>query len=584
MGQELSIMSLPAQSGKTRKTTELMNKWNGVIQTSGYQTKHINIVLTSNNKVLVKQTAKRIEQDVDDSDTISEISLVSEDTESYNTMNGIEQDASTEGKTVVWISQNNKQINVDHLVVEIMSGNIDNIIACTNQKRVGHLIELLEKLKKMHRLGLLLNRTVNIWVDEADNCMTIWKKHIDRIHAFGSLINKCVLISASMLPVFKYFIKNNIQCNLRVYDETHGPDYVRFSDCMVSHEYSQHGDKQVDHVKNVLDNVVPIPGSIWFCPGSIAKTTHYSIEHELIERGFNVMILNGDRKELVFNQKNVVPLDMMAEMTEADVELSQAILKIYHDYQLYDRPFAITGNLCIGRGITFATRNGSKEFMFTHAIIPDGSAEDLYQLVARLFGYIRDFEMFKVSPPKIYMTDIAMSKVVQQEHLAIELAKRYNEGHETTVITHDKLDAVISEYPVKRHRTRQPKPQERIPLILSYGPEQTYLYSLTESSKLNTKKTFACLIEMIRNKPEHEKLLKLISHENTQHYATAPNTKDSIKKKITDVVNASRNNNTYTVDINKKQKESGKNLCNVFVDKIEKRVCVVIWSTNSELY
>lgn len=581
MGQELSIMSLPAQSGKTRKATELMNKWNGLIQTSECKNKHINIVLTSNNKVLVKQTAKRIEQEVDDA--ISDISDASEDMESDYTMNGIHQDVTTEGKTVVWISQNNKQINVPYLGMEILSGDIDNIIACTNQKRVGHLIELLEKLKKMHRLGLL-NRTVNIWVDEADNCMTIWKKHIDKIHAFGSLINKCVLISASMLPVFKYFIKNNIQCNLRVYDETHGPDYVRFSDCMVSHKYSQRGDKQVDHVKNVLDNVVPIPGSIWFCPGSIAKTTHYSIEHELIERGFNVMILNGDRKELVFNQTNVVPLDMMEEMTEADVELSQAILKIYHEYQLYDKPFAVTGNLCIGRGITFATRNGSKEFMFTDAIIPDGSAEDLYQLVARLFGYIRDFEMFKVSPPKIYMTDIAMSKVVQQEHLAIELAKRYDNGHETTVLTHAKLDAVISEHPVKRNCAKQPKPQERIPLILSYGPEQTYLYSLTESSKLNTKKTFACLIEMIRNEPDYEKLFKFISHENTKHYATAPNTSVSIKKKITDVVNAAQNNNTYTVDINKKQKESGNSLCNVFVDKINKRLCVVIWSTNSELY
>lgn len=581
MGQELSIMCLPAQSGKTRKTTELMNKWNSLIKTSECKNKHINIVLTSNNKVLVKQTAKRIEQEVDD--TISDISDASEDMESDYTMNGIQQDASTEGKTVVWISQNNKQINVPYLGMEILSGDIDNIIACTNQKRVGHLIELLEKLKKIHKLGIL-NRTVNIWVDEADNCMTIWKKHIDRINNFGSLINKCVLISASMLPVFKYFIKNNIQCNLRVYDETHGPDYVRFSDCVVSHKYSQHGDKQVEHIKHVLDNEVPVPGSIWFCPGSISKTTHYSIEHDLIERGFNVMILNSDRKELVFNEKNVVPLNMMEEMTEADVELSQTILKIYHEYQLYDRPFAVTGNLCIGRGITFASRNGSNEFMFTNAIIPDGSAEDIYQLVARLFGYIRDFEMFKISPPKFYMTDIAMSKVVQQEHLAIELAKRYNDGNETTVITHAKLDAVISEHPVKRNRAKQPKPQERIPVILEYGPEHTYLYSLTESSKLNTKKTFACLIEMIRNEPDYEKLFNFISHENTKHYATAPNTYDSIKKKITDVMNAAKNKNTYTVDINKKQKESGNSLCNVFVDKINKHLCVVIWSTDSDLY
>ena len=583
MGQELSIMSLPAQSGKTRKATELMNKWNGLIRTSGCQTNHINIVLTSNNQVLVKQSAKRIKQEVDDA--ISEISVASEETES-DTMNGLEQDATAIDKTVVWISQKGKRkqkIDTNYLALEIILGNIDNIIGCTNQLRIRHFIQLLTSLNVAYTRGSL-HRTVNIWVDEADQCMTIWKKHIDRVQTFGTIINKCVLISASMLPVFKHFIKENIQCNLRVYDETHGPNYVRFSDCVISHEYSQHGEKQVDHVKNVLDNVDVLPGSIWFCPGSIAKKTHESIVDDLIARGFNVMILNADRKELVFHDKNVIPLKMMEEMTEADVELSQAILDKYHEYQLYDRPFGITGNLCIGRGITFANRDGSREFMFTNAIIPDGSAEDLYQLVARLFGYIREYDLFKISPPKIYMTPVARSKVAQQEHLAIELAKRYNEGYETTVITQDRLDAVISECPLKRHHTKQSKPQERIPEILSYGPDEEYLYSLTETSRLDTKKTFACLEKMIRNNPLYEKLLNFISHENTVHYATAPNTEGSIKKKIIDVVNAAQNNNTYTVDIDKKQKESGKNLCNIFVDKINKRLCVVIWSTDSELY
>jgi hypothetical protein len=52
------------------------------------------------------------------------------------------------------------------------------------------------------------------------------------------------------------------------------------------------------------------------------------------------------------------------------------------------------------------------------------------------------------------MTPVAKSKVAQQEHLAVELAKRYNEGNVTTVITQDRLDAVICECPLKRHRKK----------------------------------------------------------------------------------------------------------------------------------
>jgi hypothetical protein len=88
---------------------------------------------------------------------------------------------------------------------------------------------------------------------------------------------------------------------------------------------------------------------------------------------------------------------------------------------------------------------------------------------------------------------------------------------------------------------------------------------------------------MIVGKPEYASLLNLINHENTILYTTAPNTENSYKKKIIDVVNASLRGETYTVDIDKKKKESGKNICNVFVDKRDKRLCVVVWCVNAKL-
>jgi hypothetical protein len=453
MGQILSIMQLPAQSGKTRKSTELMNRWNKIFEAFGNNCKQVNIALTNNNQILAKQFAKRIANDTW-SDELSEITT-EDDEEASDTMNGIEQDSIRVLKTITWMSKKKGDITYtyDSIFREIILGNIDNIIGCTNTVRIRYFIKLFDDLNTLFKRGLF-NRTVNIWIDEADMSLNIWKKHIEKIQGFGGLINNCVLISASMTPVFKYLIKNDIQCNLRVYDQTYGPDYIRFSDCYVSNKYSENIQSQIEHINAVWDNVGLHPGTIWFTPGNISKESHDIICNNAIERGANVLILNGDNKKLVFFDKKTVQ-SIMDEITD-DIELSDAIRNLYQDFSLYDRPFVVTGNLCIGRGITFASKDQRSEFMFTHGIIPNGSAGTVYQQCARMIGNIRQFELFKNSRPCIFMSAVTQSKIAQQEHLATELAKRYNEGTETSVITEERLRAVSTECPIKRQRNQKP--------------------------------------------------------------------------------------------------------------------------------
>jgi hypothetical protein len=240
--------------------------------------------------------------------------------------------------------------------------------------------------------------------------------------------------------------------------------------------------------------------------------------------------------------------------------------------------------MCISRGITFASKRDHFEFIFTHGIIPDiGSPEEIYQMVARCLGNFREFDTFV--NPNLYMTERVASKIANQEHLAIELARRYYDGNETHTLTVDDFDAVANEQPVMRPpRARKAKPQERVPVILSFGPEQEYLYSIDETSRVQTKHVFESLISMVSGNPTYAGLVRLIQSENTILYATAPNTDDSYRRKILDVIGAAERNATYTVDIDKKEKESGKNVCNVFVDKREHRLCVVVWSVDSEVY
>ena len=577
MRELITIMHLPAQSGKTRRMTDLMNRWDSILSVEGNQDNHINIVFTSNSKLLTKQTMKRVvaATEADESTEISELSECESDTDNFN---GIVQDGAQSNRTIAWISGGG--VKMDERMVDLMirAGDIDNVICCTNKHRMTRAIALIRLLAANRaRLG---NRTINIWIDEADACMKLWTKALGTFMGFDSLINKIVLISATMTPVIRYFHKNGMECNLRVYETTHAECYVRFSDCNISHEYSTSIQSAFDHMCAVLDNVRILPGSRWFCPGAIAKKSHDEIAAELLRRGFNVLILNGDRKQLIFSDKTCAPVNVMESVSD-DVELSEAICTLYYDYQLDSAPFAVTGNMCISRGITFASKKDHFEFIFTHGIIPDiGSPEEIYQMVARCLGNFREFDTFV--NPNLYMTERVASKIANQEHLAIELARRYYNGNETHTLSADDFDAVANERPVMRPpRARKAKPQERVPVILPFGPEQSYLYS-EDTLRIQTDKVFEELISMISGKPEYAKLLQLIQMDSTIRFATAPHEDNSYHIRITQVVNSAEKGTTNKTSVYKKDQD--KNVCNVFVDKRERRLCIVVWSVDSEVY
>lgn len=579
MRELITLMYLPAQSGKTRKMTDLMNLWDCVVISGGNQENHINIIFTSNNKLLAKQTKKRVDK-ATECDAASDISELSDEDSETDNFNGIVKDAYESKRTIAWIAGGEYKTE-KQLDQAIRAGDIDNVICCTNKNRLDRAMALIRLLERNRsRLG---NRTINIWIDEADACMKQWTKRLNTIKSFGDLINKFVLISATNSPVIRYLHRSEEEFNLRVYPQTHAECYVRFTDCILEHAYSELRQTPIQHICAVLDKVHPQPGSRWFCPGAVAKKSHNEIADELLRLGFNVLILNGDRKQILFADSSVLPVNVMETVSD-DVELSDSIRQLYYEYQLYDAPFATTGNMCVNRGITFASKNNHQEFMFTHGIISDiGSDEDIYQIVARCLGNFREYDTFV--NPQLFMTEIVASKIRQQENVAINLARRYYNGNDTATISPEDLNVVLNEHPtLVPPRARKVKTQERVPVILPFGPEQDYLYSLTGEERISKSKVFASLTAMISGNPEYERLMRLIHHDNTETYSTAPNTDDSYRRKILDVVSAAERGNSYTVDIDKKQKESGKNVCSVFVDKRHHRLCVVVWSTDSELY
>ena len=441
MGSTLSLIHLPAQSGKTGKMTDLMNKWNQLAMVQADGTNNLNVIFTSNTKLLTKQTQGRIATDVECdqfSDTMSDMSL--SDDESDCDSLSLEDDTDGESRTLAWISGGKKiktKTENDVFVNLFVENKYDNIVCCTNLARSKRMINLLSLLHRSE-----YGRKINLWVDEADACINIWKKYITDIQGYGDLIQSVVMVTATMMPVYKFFWQKNIECKLRLYPTTTSEVYLKFTDISQENritEYSNGHRNAFEHVIKVLDSVEHPPNTRWFVPGDKDKASHTAICNNLLERGFNVLLINGDIKAILFaDGRDRIEIK---EDLDKDLEISKVLCRLYHEHKLYESPFAVTGHMCVSRGITFASKEYG-EFIFTHGIISDvNSPDDAYQLVARVLGNIREFETYQV--PAIYLSNRMSADIIVQEGLAVKLALACSvNGGESRVITKEMVGAI----------------------------------------------------------------------------------------------------------------------------------------------
>ena len=443
MGSNLSLIHLPAQSGKTRKITELINKWNLLISSStSSDDKNLNIIFTSNTKLLTKQTASRIRSAVDDMSDLSDEEEV-EDDDSLSL--DCESVNAVVDRTLAWISSNGtRALSVNDVFTDyVLDDKCDNIICCSNAARMNHVAALIEKLRKLNgRNKYAFDRKINIWVDEADACMSVWKKHIRSIQEMNEgFVQNVVLVTATMMQVYKYLMSVGLPCNVRAYECTHPDAYVKYSETHKIMRFSNTARNTAENLINVIDSNADmcVPGTKWFCPGDKNRASHDTICEELLVRGFNVMIINGVNKEIRFADRSP-PIDI-SEYLDNDLEIAKTLNRIYYEHHLYLKPFAVTGQLCVGRGITFASQIDGKEFLFTHGVIPDmSSGDDGYQLVARCFGNIREYATYK--RPIVFISEKMDAKITAQEDFVLKFAATLylkNDGMDVVSVTRSEI-------------------------------------------------------------------------------------------------------------------------------------------------
>ena len=326
----------------------------------------INFIFCDNSLLLVKQTSERVQRDVEPF-TIND--------ESY-----VEFSSRDDGKA---------QSNIDSIIVKIMMDDIRNVISCTNGKRVSDISSIINQFNsKPSTQGKF---EFKIWLDEADK----FTKFID--NTFKPLVDahnnvRVYCLTATPDALFKKYEHMNV---LPI-ENTTSPDYHGWEDNrrVILENTSNTVEFICDVLSFHIDESMICKGRKWYVPGDTKKRTHRMIRDILVGKGFAVFVVNGDGIDLT------LPTEGHPHFCEDKTEeLNKQMMRMHNENEAGRFPVAITGNICVGRGISIM----SPEFIFDYAILSNCIKKaDASQNAGRTKGNIKCWPNYK--PPTVYTT------------------------------------------------------------------------------------------------------------------------------------------------------------------------------------
>ena len=529
---------LPGQSGKTRTVQNIIRQYRALSLSEGAEG-FINIVICSNNRALVKQTGARMETDLYKSDEEDE-----------------DADAKIDGSVFNWFSGlKNNNISYETLGFRILK-NINMVIVCAHKLRIKYVRDLLLDLEAMEAF----TKRINIWIDEADDTVKLWSKPEFDITPL-SKVHRVFLVSAT----FDSIIAKYERIRVMPKEETYPTVYHRVQDCCVVEDDSGVGKglTAVDYLTTIYakyKSVLCVPGMRLFAPGDIAKKTHDAILDFLLAEGFAVAILNGDRKEIVLPGKETpIPLNLFVDGPDGvPEEVGKKIAALYEEYDLKRYPFAITGHLCIGRGLTFQ----NSKFLFDWGIVPIISdAAAAYQCACRLAGNIKGLPGYKQS--MLITPSETMAQIRREETLAIRVAKMVFDlkledvGEENL---HEVLSSVFDEETYRR---------KEVPVVIPTTIELVeHIHGLSSEEK---QKAVRHLLKRVN--PELAKQIKRYSCRKISCPKDVAN--ESYQTNIVRAALFASKKLKYNRDM--KEDEKGINSWIAFLDKFEGRIIVMVY-------
>jgi len=398
------LICKPEQSGKTfvmiqKIIADLKEPMEGI--------KIVNFIFCDNNLLLTKQTTERVKNDLREYEVNDELYL----------------ELSSHRRTTY-----HDAISV---IGALTTKPISNILCCTNGVRTEDIYTIIHDLNKSE---ITKDKFFfKIWLDEADK----FTSYIDT--TFKPLVDEFENIQVHCITATpKKLFDRYDYMNVLPIENTTGSAYHGWADNDIRLvDYYASTPEFARHILNNMASRMIRPGSKWFIPAEHKKSSHEAVKDVCVDKGFAVFIVNGDGIRLTLPDKQLF-------VYKKDEELNKKIKDACAEHSLDRFPLAITGNICIGRGISIL----SEDFMIDYGILSScHNQQEASQNSGRLKGNIKDWNSYK--PPVVFTTE-SFDKVAREwekksRNLA-ELAFRKEAVGESTIITKNEFKTLGDEY------------------------------------------------------------------------------------------------------------------------------------------
>lgn len=367
-----TLLVAPCQSGKTSKMfTHMLGLFD-------QNASCINLIFTDNSILQTQQLCSRLNKQ-----------------EMFDTYKN------DDGEMSLVLSSKSKVKDYMNLPFYFAKG-YKNIIMCSNKTRVKSIEKIIE---------MFPNYTFNILIDEVDRNIRLFN---DKIILWNDKSNISNILMVTATPN-KVLLKLGSMKIIKLEKSYFEHSYHKFQDSEFKFYDYDDTSGYVETVLSESDNELE-NNTVWFIPSNVKKDGHYDIKDICLSHDMNAITINSDGNFLWLSHKQKKITFYMLP----DEELSDTLGRIYLKHNLHRKPLAITGMLCVSRGITIA----SKKMLISHAILPPKSAnkDGLYQLSARVSGNFKHFDNWRT--PKVYCTKDIHKRVVDSENKAIGLAER----------------------------------------------------------------------------------------------------------------------------------------------------------------
>lgn len=445
---KLCLLIKPAQSGKTGKIKELIQK-----KTSEIENNYGAALAAALNDELDDLKAQLILAQLEENSVFSGASRVNFLFGSNNCALNRQTSSRLNGNnnhTFVYdskiIKKGHDEADFQQNIIKIVRDDdsaIVNVVCCTNTSYSHKAMAIIGWIE----IALPESVKIGIYLDEADKTMNVWLKWVKKWDA-NTRVSTITAVTATPEPIFK-----RLQGNLRVIPfneheivpEIDGSSiYHCFDDSKRIIVNKLDSDKKelssFDIMKKVFEeygnidrgnklgnhNIILLPGVNSFIPAKSSCKSHEEIANFVQSPELNhpaaVFIINGQNKELRIPGQQTISLwsDIMGNSGK---EMKEVISDAYIKYDLQKYPVVVTGLFCVGRGISLQ----SEEFIFQYGIIPKlKNKAEQYQLVGRMFGNLKHFPKYQnmTNPCTIFCSKSVEKTIIKEESVAYQLPQQ----------------------------------------------------------------------------------------------------------------------------------------------------------------